>query len=344
MFQDSKYKLEHIDIEINHRCNLACKHCSARASRKNGVNELSVSQLKEILRQGKELGLMKIGLTGGEPLFDEEKLSQISNYCVNDLNIPIHTHTNGNLVREDMCDTDGILTLFESVSVTFLGGKDETHDKMTGIKGSFEKAFKAAKIISDYNLPLTCYYIPTRGTCFEYKYLSEKLSKIGVKRIRAMALAPSGRARSIYEETAPNKEEIRQFERELLESGEKFNLHIEAGNCTRLSMPGLAILSGHQECMSGINRVHINSKGNVYPCTAASGVKELNLGNLFSNGNTLRDIWRDSIIVKNIRKIHNSTLQSCNSCTVPVKCKNGCIVNTIGTMYDREISTCPLLS
>ena len=159
------YVLEHIDIEVNHRCNLACRHCSARAAKGRITDELNVEQIKEVLSDAKKLGLRKVGLTGGEPLVDVPKTEAIARFCVDELNVPLHTHTNGTLVTEDMCQPGGVLTLFESVSVTFLGGDAETHDYMTKVKGSFEKAFRGAAIIVKAGLPLTCYYIPTHGTC-----------------------------------------------------------------------------------------------------------------------------------------------------------------------------------
>lgn len=336
------FALEHIDIEVNHRCNLACRHCSARAAKGRSPEELSVDEIKGILARAKELGLRKIGLTGGEPLYDVPKLEAIARFCIDELEMPLHMHTNGTLVTEDMCRPGGVLTLFEAISVTFLGGDAETHDYMTKVKGSFDKALRGAEIIAKAGLPLTCYYIPTHGTCSGFKELTPKLREIGVKRIRAMALAPSGRARPIYGETAPPRDEMRQFEKDLLEAGKQLSIHMEAGYCTRLSMPRLAILGGHEKCMSGINRVHINSKGDVFPCTAASGVKELKIGNLKKNGSHLEDIWFDSEIIKLIREIHNGGLSACAQCSRKPKCRAGCTVNACGTMSEETRVLCPL--
>ncbi|HUU18495.1 MAG TPA: radical SAM protein [Sedimentisphaerales bacterium] len=336
------YILEHIDIEVNHSCNLACRHCSARAAKGRLPEELNATEIQEVLSGAKKLGLRKVGLTGGEPLVDVPKLGAIARFCIDELDVPIHMHTNGTMVTEDMCRHDGVLALFEAVSVTFLGGDAETHDYMTKVKGSFEKALQGAKVIAKAGLPLTCYYIPTHGTCKGYKDLTPKLRDIGVKRIRAMALAPSGRARPIYGETAPLADEMREFEKDLLEAGSKFEIHIEAGNCTRLSMPHLTVLNGHERCMSGINRVHINSKGDVFPCTAASGVKELRLGNLKKNGFHLENIWFSSEIIKLIREIHNGGISACAKCSRKPKCRAGCTVNACGTMSEETRLMCPL--
>lgn len=336
------FVLEHIDIEVNHRCNLACRHCSARATKQRSPEELGIEEIQEILLQAKKLGLKRVGLTGGEPLVDVPKLEAVARFCLADLETPLHTHTNGTLVTERMCEAGGVLTLFESVSVTFLGGDAETHDSMTGVKGSFEKAFRGAATMAEAGLPLTCYYIPTHGTCGGYRKLSAKLREAGVIRIRAMALAPSGRARPIYGETAPLADEMRQFEEDLLRSARELGIHVEAGYCTRLSMPRLAVLNGHERCMSGINRVHVNWKGDVFPCTAASGVKELKLGSLRKNGLHLEEIWFDSEVVKLIREIHNGGLSACARCSRKPKCRAGCTVNACGTMSEETRAMCPL--
>jgi radical SAM protein with 4Fe4S-binding SPASM domain len=157
-----------------------------------------------------------------------------------------------------------------------------------------------------------------------------------------MALAPSGRARRIYGDTAPEREELQQFEKDLLAVRDQLGLHIEAGYCSRLRMPGLSVLAGHDLCMSGINRVHINSKGDVSPCTAASGVSELKLGNVVSAGLELADIWQNSKTVNLIRAMHRGELAACDSCTRTPRCRESCTVNACGTMTEAERSACPI--
>lgn len=341
---DQTYLLEHVDIEVNHRCNLACRHCSARAVKGRSPDELGAEEVQQILADAKPLGLRKVGLTGGEPLIDVAKTTKIARFCVDELAVPIHTHTNGTLASEVMCARGGVLTLFESVSVTFLGGHAETHDRMTGTSGSFERSFRGAKMIAAAGLPLTCYFIPTHGTCAGFVSLASRLKTIGVNRIRAMALAPSGRARPIYSETAPVEDEWRKFEKDLLEISDSLGIHVEAGNCTRLSMPGLSVLPGHDECMSGVNRVHISSRGDVSPCTAASGVKELTLGNLRKNRLRLDEIWFQSELVRRLRLVRQGRLAACLNCARSPKCQDSCTVKACGTMSDLERAYCPLVN
>jgi radical SAM protein with 4Fe4S-binding SPASM domain len=308
------------------------------------ADELSIPEIRKILGQAKSLGLRRVGLTGGEPLCDVEKLEEVARFCLDELDVPLHTHTNGTLIDEKLCNGNGVLRAFESVSVTFLGGDAETHDYMTATPESFKRALEGTKLLVSEGLPLTCYFIPTHGTCKGFEGLLRRLHDIGVRRIRPMALAPSGRARPIYRETAPLKDELQRFEEILLRFRDALGIRIEAGYCTRISMPQLSVLRGHEVCLSGINRVHINSRGDVFPCTASSGVRELRLGNLRENGFNIEEIWRGSELVNQIRSVHEGQLEACEHCMLEPKCRSSCLVNSVATISDTVRQRCPLLS
>ena len=334
--------LAHIDIEINHRCNLACRHCSARVIKGTNPDELSVSEIKQVIGDAKKHGLKKLGLTGGEPLYDVLRLKEVAGYCVKSLHLPLHTHTNGTLIRQEMCESGGILSLFESISVTFLGTQSQTHDEMTKTPGSFNSALDGVQKLVKNGLPVTCYFIPIHNYCRGLRDFVQNLHSIGVRRIRIMAMAPSGRARPIYHETLLSSGEIKEFRTILEDLQKEIMVQIEAGYCTRLSLPSCGVLAGHENCMSGENRVHINSRGDVFPCTAASGLEELCLGNIKDYNFDLEQMWDNAPLLKLIRAVHRGELKACSECSQSLKCQFGCIVNACGTMSDRARESCPI--
>ena len=340
---EKSYRLEHIDIEINHECNLNCMHCSASAGTEKSDNALNTEEIEKILRSAKYMGLIRVGLTGGEPLMDLEKLSKVAHMCRDHLDLPLHIHTNGTLITQEMVRTAGILTLFEAISITFLGANAQAHDEVTRQKGSFESALQSTKILVDAGLPLTCFFVPIHSRCDSFDSLAEKLADIGVEKIRALALAPSGRARSIYSEAAPNRNEISRFERVLQEARKHYGVCVEAGYCTRLLVSQLTVLSGHETCTSGLNRLHINCEGNAFPCTAASGVEELKIGNVREPELNLEILWQESTKLNVIRSVHSGLLPECDECSQKPKCRDGCMVNTCGTMDEKLHIHCPLL-
>jgi MoaA/NifB/PqqE/SkfB family radical SAM enzyme len=61
-------------ISITNRCNLACKGCYAQLQHRSQVGEISISKLRAIIEEGKELGISIVLLAGGEPLVRPEIL------------------------------------------------------------------------------------------------------------------------------------------------------------------------------------------------------------------------------------------------------------------------------
>ncbi len=337
-----KYCLEHVDIEVNHRCNLNCLHCSASASSAVSENGLSLKQLKQILSAAKQIGLRRVGFTGGEPLIDVLKLREITDFCRNDLGVPLHIHTNGTLIDKSMVENNGILTYFESISVTFLGGTANDHDEMAGKEGTFESAFEGIRVLAEAGLPLTCFFVPTKSRCKDFITLAEDLSRIGIEKIRILALSPSGRARSIYDTMKPEQAEVQKLEKELMQISAMTGIRVEAGCCTRMSMNSLPLLLGHEVCTSGVNRIHINHRGDVFPCTAASGVHELKIGNLIQTDPDIEKLWHKSPRMNTIRSIHSRSLSKCNDCPQVPRCQEWCMVNICGMAAESLRQYCPL--
>lgn len=58
--------------ELTHRCPLRCAYCSNPRQLVNGGDELASAEWRRILREGKQLGVLQLHLTGGEPLLRED--------------------------------------------------------------------------------------------------------------------------------------------------------------------------------------------------------------------------------------------------------------------------------
>jgi len=337
-----EFSLKHLDLEVTNVCNLSCIHCSARAGKDNERYVLSIEDIKHNIQSAASVGLYRLGLTGGEPLSNIYRLNQIIAFCRSDLRLSLHIHLNGTLVTRDMVGSGGLLTEFEAISIPFLGGDSITHDTIAGCDGAFEKALKSSKILTEAGLPLTCFLVPIRKACGGFKKLAMELMNIGVRKIRPLALSPSGRARPNYHILVPSREELELFQNDLLDLVEKDFLKVEAGYCTRLLLPKLATLAGHERCTSGYNRLHINYKGIVYPCTASSGVEELAIGQIGVGHKDIAHFWQNSERLKAFRKYQETGLEECGKCKLPQKCKKGCIANNWGNYGQKIIDRCPL--
>lgn len=102
MFDQYKRDINYLRISVTDRCNLRCKYCMPE----DGINKvdhhniLRNEEIVEIVKAGRELGINKVRLTGGEPLIRKGIVDLISDISkiegIDDLAIT----TNGYLLKE----------------------------------------------------------------------------------------------------------------------------------------------------------------------------------------------------------------------------------------------------
>lgn len=296
------YKLEHIDYEISKACNLSCVHCSALAGK---GKQPDLDLIKKVLNDAKNLGLKRLGITGGEPFLFPNSLSELIDFSFDILGCPVHIHTNGILVRDNISVIRDKFGKLENITLTLLGN-EETHNLNCGLGGAYEKVKETAKLILDYKIPLMVFLIPFSNNFAQLSEATKEFYGIDVRKFRIMRLSPGGRAEKDYEQLKLNEKQTSLFMSELNLLEEELGIKFDAGYCTRLLYPQLKPLKHHDLCVSGKNRLHINAEGYVFPCTASSGFLEMSVGNIKTQ--KLEDIWLNSEKLKTIRE---DTFEGC---------------------------------
>ncbi|HEB01434.1 MAG TPA: radical SAM protein [Candidatus Portnoybacteria bacterium] len=318
------YKLEHLDIEISKACNLACIHCSAKAGKDEQKPNLKL--IKGILTEAKQMGLRRVGITGGEPLLFPKELSDLINFSVEKLGVSVHMHTNGTLIEQNWSLVKDSVKKIDNITLPLLGGTKETHSSNCKSDGAYEKVLTAAKILVKHSVPTTLFLIPMSTNVSDLAKGVEPFHKIGIRNYRVMILTPGGRARNVFEQLSLDENQKKHFESELNLLEEKLGIKFEAGFCTRLFLRNMSVLKGHDLCMSAIDRLHINSNGYVFPCTAASGLIEMNMGDIHQQ--SLKDIWLNSKGLKEIREFKEKRPNKCVGCGDYFRCLGGCRVRS----------------
>ena len=315
-------RLEHIDIEITKKCNLLCVHCSAESN--NTRRELSLKEIETILDEASSLGLKNVGFTGGEPLMRRRKLVALLKYCKHTLNSKTHLHTNGTLVRQK--DAAIIANLVDEVTVTFLGSKPETHDRLTSVTGSLKATEEALQRLVHKEANVRVFVVPMKMNLKEIPQIVRKVCEIGCRKIRILSLSPVGRARNDFEILSPKPNDVKWLTNELVRTQKELGVDIDCGFCTQQDYPLLGKLQGHQSCLAAENRVHIDAFGEVFPCTASSGWQLFSAGNLPKHAFNLADVWRFSPILQFFRYFHSNPPTKCHGCVTYPQCMGGCRV------------------
>lgn len=315
-----KNKLKHIDLEITKRCNLSCVHCSAQSNAKG--KEMSFTEIKIILDKAASLGLENVGFTGGEPLIRKDKLMRLLGYCKQVLDLKTHLHTNGTLLTSK--DASLLVELADETSITILGALAQTHDEITSVKGSLKATEKGLKALLNKHGNVRTYLVPMKSNYKETAQIIEKAYQMGCSKFRLLLLSPTGRARESFNDISLNLKERRWLSIELMIIGERLDIDIDVGFCTRQDYPQLGELHGHQSCLAAENRMHIDALGEVFPCTASSGLQAFSGGNIRTHD--LADLWKASPMFQFFRYFHSNPPLKCRSCIEYWQCMGGCRV------------------
>lgn len=133
-------------LDLTYRCNLRCRHCYC-VNRPERA-ELTLPEIKSLLDQLAEAGALLLTLSGGE-VFLREDVFDIIKYAKRKL-FAVSVFTNGTLLDEDKVKRLADLCPL-SVELSLYGMSAETHEKITGVEGSFEKTLSAIKLLKAQN-------------------------------------------------------------------------------------------------------------------------------------------------------------------------------------------------
>ena len=129
----------HAQIGITNACPQNCEYCYNR-NRKGQV--LNKETIKQTVGQLKEMGVVWLGLTGGEPLLNKD-IVEITESAAGDCAVKLFT-TGCTLTRERASDLKNA-GLF-SVSVSLDHWEGEIHDRGRGYPGAFKQALRAIEL------------------------------------------------------------------------------------------------------------------------------------------------------------------------------------------------------
>ena len=141
-------------IEITHRCPLRCVHCYNNLPAEDGEirrRELTLEEHCRIVDEMAEAGCLWVLYTGGEILLRPDFLD-LYGYAKRK-GFLVTLFTNGFLLGEEIADALAERRPF-LVEMTLYGRTAEIHERITGVRGSFDRCLKAIRLLQDRKVPL----------------------------------------------------------------------------------------------------------------------------------------------------------------------------------------------
>ncbi len=231
-------------------CNLKCTGCWA-AEYGNRLN-LSIDEIDDIIRQGKEMGVYFYIYTGGEPLVRKKDLIEICrrhNDCI------FMCFTNGTLIDQDFADQlKEVKNFYPVVSIE---GDREATDFRRG-KGTYDKVMRALDILHKNKLPIgvsCCYTAKNIPSIVSDEFMDSLIDK-GVKYAWYFHYMPVGNDADASLLPSPKQREYMYHRiRQIRETKEIFPMDFQNDG---------EYLQG---CIAGGRRYfHINANGDMDPC------------------------------------------------------------------------------
>lgn len=303
-----KPRLMKFQIEITNVCNERCIHCYIPHHIKKQI--MSEDLFYRILNQLKSMGIVSLGISGGEAMSHPKFKEFIK--AVKELNVNISLLTNLTLL------TDEIVSLFEKSRITVIPSlyslNEEHHDYITQVKGSCKKTIEGILKLVEHSIPveINCPIMnANKDDVIELIHWAKK-KHIVVKTDNCI-IARCDRSTDNLENRL-SISDLERIDKLLIDENEIFKRVILADDYDQEVEKLFYDMEGRW-CGVGVSCCCADAYGNVCPCPSWS---DYNSGNLETE--SLEDIWLNSANFKYIRSLRKKDFPKCSVCEDKAYC------------------------
>ena len=314
-------------FEVTYRCPERCVHCylepSALAEQyaEDRAGELTTDEIRGVLDQLAALNVMDVTFTGGEP-FVREDMFEILRYA-HDKGFALQIFSNGILLEES--DVERLSRLrIHCFHSSIYSHVPEKHDRITGIKGSFEKTVRVLRDLSERGVYVNFKFVLMEQNKDDFPGVIALSRRIGASVQLISSVSPSARGNCAMTELSVRSDE------DLRRAIELWNEISDFQSYAGVFSPDDPI------CEAGRNSVSINPYGIVTPCNAF----HYELGSVRKS--TIRDLWNGSEKLKKWQAMTKGDLSGCRDCTYR-SCCSFCPGNALtlsGNMLENYGEAC----
>lgn len=312
-------RLDVLYLHVTGRCNFSCPYCYASAG-PDGT-DLDLDLCKTVIARAREIGAVKLAISGGEPLLRDDLESILE--AARAAGLTTQLLTNGSLLTPGRAAS--LTPHCDLVQLSVDGPDDETNSRTRGT-GAYQRIREAVSALHEIG------YENLVGAVTPYALTDDEIGatlvmaeELKFKMLRFNQLIPAGQAAgldagrftgSVQDLAAVAYGEYHRLQQERSKAGQPWELGLKvAGD------PANEVVSMTRKlsCGVGISALSIACDGTVYPC-AALHRPELALGNVHDED--LGAIHERSVS-RHLRYVADE-LEGCRDCDVRHFCAGGC--------------------
>ncbi len=301
-------------VELTYKCPLKCPWCSNPVDFERYGNELSTEEWKSVLWQGRELGALQLGFTGGEPMLrrdleelvaEAERLGYYTNLITSGVGL--------NRERLRALKAAGL----KQVQLSIQAPERALSQSLVGLD-VFDQKIDIARAIKAEGLPMVLNVPVSRYNIEHTREFLDLAEDIGVDYVEFANLQYYNWALLNRAELLPTREQIERSEAIVQEArsrlGKKMTIYFVVPD-----------YYDHRPkaCMNGWGAIHLTiaPDGTTLPCQEARLIKTLDFPNV--RDADLAWIWRDSPAFQKFRG-DSWMKEPCRSCDEKEKDFGGC--------------------
>ncbi len=302
-------------LELTYRCPLKCPWCSNPVDY-DGCNgkELSTAEWKRVLKEGRELGALQLGFTGGEPMLRddlEELVGEASR-----LGYYTNLITSGVGVNETRLAALKAAGL-NQIQLSIQSSDRELTDRLVGAR-AFDLKIEVAKMMKRHGFPMVLNVPVFRQNVDQTAEILAMAEDIGVEYVEFANIQYYNWAMVNRDELMPTREQIERAEKTVQAARERLG--------DRMTIY-FVIPDYYEErpkaCMNGWGSIHLTvaPDGAAMPCQEARLIEGLEFPTVREH--SLGWLWDESPTFRKFRG-QEWMKEPCNSCHEKEKDFGGC--------------------
>jgi pyrroloquinoline quinone biosynthesis protein E len=299
--------------EVTYRCPLRCPYCSNPLSYRQG-SELSAGEWCRVIREAAELGVLHLGLSGGEPLRRSDLAELITAAREAGLYTNLLTSGIGLDERRSRELRDAGL---DSIQLSFQADEPELADAIAGARAHSRK-LKAARTCCEAGLALSVNVVLHRANIDRLPAIIALAELLNAERLELANVQFYGWGFLNRRQLLPDRDQVQRA----------YGIALSAQERLRGRMDVFYVLPDYYEqrpkpCLHGWGRWYltVNPVGEVLPCPTASSIPGLRFDNV--RNRSLARIWSDSDSFQRFRGM-DWMPEPCRSCPERERDFGGC--------------------
>ncbi len=301
-------------LELTYKCPLKCPWCSNPVDFNRYRSELTTEEWKDVLRQGRKLGSLQLGFTGGEPMLrkDLEELVEEADRLGYYTNL-ITSGVGLNARRLRDLKKAGL----KQVQLSIQACDQELNEKLVGVD-VFAHKVEIARAIKAEGLPMVLNVPVSRYNIDQTEHLIDLAADLGVEYLEFANLQYYNWALLNRAELLPTREQLARSEAAVKAARERLGKRL-----TIFFVVPDYYDNRPKACMNGWGAIHLTiaPDGTALPCQEARLIKSIEFANVREH--SLEWIWKESPSFNAFRG-DGWMKEPCRSCSEKEKDFGGC--------------------